>query len=249
MAEPVCRHCYGNVGAGLGASVGTCGVGGHQGRDDGVGLNGEGMHSYGDSGVVGLGRGCLAVGTSWGHHRGHMGWVNTREGMLEWNAFLWEPWGCGARKGVPGVGGSLGASQGTHGMGGHQGRDDGVGGNKEGMHSYGNLGAGQGLPGVGDISGDTWDGGTIGKGCWSGMHSHGNPGAVGLGRGSPVLGAAWGHVGCGDTREGTLEWGSARKECIPMGTLRLWGWAGGAWRWGHPGGDTEGSEVVVGGGG
>ena len=52
--------------------------------------------------------------------------------MLEWNAFLWEPWGCGAGQGIPGVGGSLG----TCGMWGHQGRDTGVGVSKEGMHSY-----------------------------------------------------------------------------------------------------------------
>ena len=47
------------------------------------------------------------------------------------------------------------------------------------------------------------------------------------------MGAAWRHVGWGDTREGMLEWGSARKECIPMGILGLWGWAGGLQCWGH----------------
>ena len=77
----------------------------------------------------------------------------------------------------------------------------------------------------GGITGDTWDGLTPGKGCWSGMHSYGNPGVVGLGRGCLVLGAAWGHhrghMGWGDTREGMMEWGATRKECIPMGILGL----------------------------
>ena len=181
-----------------------------------MGVNKEGINSYGNPGVVGLGGGCLVLGAAWGHHWGHMGWVDAREGTLEWGATRKEciPMGIlGLDRGCL----VLGTSLGTRGMGGHQGRDAGVGLNKVKMYFYGNLGA------------------------------------VGLGRGSAVLGTSsgheMGHMGCGDNSEGTPEWGSARKECIPMGTLRLWGWAGGAWRWGHPGGDTEGSEVVVGGGG
>ena len=108
--------------------MGTCGVGGHQGRDDGVGLNGEGMHSYGDSGAVGLGGGCLVLGAAWGHHRGHQG----RDTGVECI-----PMGTmGLGRGCLVLGTSWGHHRGHMGWG-----DTRVGLNKEGMHSYGNPGA------------------------------------------------------------------------------------------------------------
>ena len=55
-------------------------MGGHQGRDAGVGVNKEKMYFYGNLGAVGLGRGSAVLGAAWGHDRGHQG-GDTRVGL------------------------------------------------------------------------------------------------------------------------------------------------------------------------
>ena len=75
-----------------------------------------------------------------------------------------------------------------------------------------------------------------------GMHSYGNPGLWGWAGGAWCW---WQHGDMtGDTREGMLEWGSARKECIPIGNPEAVGLGRGCLvlgaAWGHVGwGDTR----------